>query len=91
MIKRFLHIVLAVFFLVSGMDASCRNGAKLYSIGSNAAWNSTLTWSLTATGPACGLIPQSDDTLIVNSPVILNDDFETCHVRPYRNKTRQGG
>lgn len=76
MIKRFLHIVLAVFFLVSGMDASCRNGAKLYSIGSNAAWNSTLTWSLTATGPACGLIPQSDDTLIVNSPVILNDDFE---------------
>ena len=52
-----------------------RGGMKLYSIGSNAAWNSQTTWSLTANGKSSEYVPQSNDTIIIDRGVIQNINF----------------
>lgn len=67
-----ITVVVAVCFVP---DSFGRNGVKLYSVVNNAAWTSASTWSLTANGPAAGLVPQNNDTLIINCTVLQNLDF----------------
>lgn len=67
-----MTVVVAVCFVP---DSFGRNGVKLYSVVNNAAWTSASTWSLTANGPAAGLVPQNNDTLIINCTVLQNLDF----------------
>jgi len=57
------------------LDSYGREGKKLYSIGSNSAWNSSGTWSLTSNGVSALLVPQSDDTLIIDRSVVQNVNF----------------
>jgi len=52
-----------------------RVGVKLFSIGNNVAWNSPGSWSLTLNGEVCTLVPQSTDTVVINSSVIQNVNF----------------
>lgn len=47
----------------------------MYSIGSNAVWNSSSSWSFSANGPVAGFIPQGNDTLVITGSVIQNVNF----------------
>jgi len=67
-----MTIVMAFYF---GPDSFGRNALKLYSIGSNSAWSSPTTWSLYENGVSSGLVPQSNDTIIVSRSVVQNIDF----------------
>ena len=75
---------LKVLFLLLGM-ALClvpgsfgRDGIKLYSRANNLAWNSAGTWSLTAHGAATQLIPQANDTIVIDCIIIKNVNFTFC-------------
>ncbi len=61
------------FYFVS--DSFGRDGLKLFSIGSSSAWSSVATWSLSENGPMAGLVPQNNDTVVINNTVIQNIDF----------------
>ncbi len=52
-----------------------RGGSKLYSIGINASWSSSLSWSFTLNGAASGFVPQSNDTVVVDRGVVLSNNF----------------
>lgn len=73
----FSKILFSIFiiFLVSISYSFSRGSAKLYSIGDNSPWNSSNSWSLTAGGTPAGLVPQSNDTIIIDRFVVLNSDF----------------
>ena len=67
-----ITIVVAVYFVP---DSFGRNGLKLYSVAKNAAWSSASTWSLSENGPSVGLVPQNNDTVVLNCTVVQNIDF----------------
>lgn len=69
------YITTLLLIIVLGAMVYGREGKKLYSIGNNVAWNNAGTWSEQAGGASAGLIPQGNDTLVVNTRVILNSDF----------------
>ncbi|MFZ4547081.1 MAG: T9SS type A sorting domain-containing protein [Bacteroidales bacterium] len=73
----FSKILISVFiaFFVSVSYSYSRVSEKLYSIGDNSPWNSASTWSRTADGIPCGLIPQNNDTVVIDRFVVLNTDF----------------
>ncbi len=73
----FSKILLSIFiaFFISTLQSFSRGSEKLYSIGNNSPWNTTSTWSLTSNGIPAGLIPQSNDTIVIESSVILNTNF----------------
>jgi hypothetical protein len=52
-----------------------RVATKLYSIGNNSAWNSSTSWSLSANGIAAGIVPQSNDTVIIDRIIVQNINF----------------
>jgi hypothetical protein len=66
-----ITVVVAVCFIP---DSFGRNGLKLYSIGNNSAWSSASTWSLSVNGKSAGLVPQNNDTVIIDRTVIQNLD-----------------
>jgi len=66
-----ITLVMAVCFIP---DSFGRNGLKLYSIGSNSAWSSASTWSLSVNGQSAGILPQNNDTVIIDRTVIQNLD-----------------
>jgi len=68
----FMAFAMVLFF---GPDSFGRGGLKLYSIGNNSAWNSPSSWSLNANGPASGLVPQNNDTVIIECAVVQNINF----------------
>jgi hypothetical protein len=68
----FMAIVMGFYFV---SDSFGRDGLKLYSIGNNSAWSSPATWSLSENGSATDLIPQNNDTVVINNTVIQNIDF----------------
>ncbi len=68
----FMAIVMGFYFV---SDSFGRDGMKLYSIGNNSAWSSYETWSLTENGSMAGIVPQNNDTVIINNTVIQNIDF----------------
>jgi len=70
-----LLLITAVIAVCFVPDSFGRNGLKLYSIGNNSAWSSSTTWSLSENGTSAGLVPQNNDTIIINSTVIQNTDF----------------
>ncbi len=65
-------MVVAVCFIPASFG---RNALKLYSIGNNSAWNSASTWSLSVNGQSAGIIPQNNDTVIIDRTVIQNLDL----------------
>jgi hypothetical protein len=66
-------IIVAMAIIISfGSYSFGRNGVKLFSIGNNLAWNNSTTWSLSSNGTSAGLIPQSNDTVIIECSVIQN-------------------
>lgn len=67
-----ITVVVAVCFVP---DSFGRDGFKLYSVVNNGAWTSASTWSLTLNGPAASLVPQNNDTLIINCTVLQNLNF----------------
>lgn len=69
-----IFIVLAMV-LFSFHSSYGRNGLKLYSITNNSPWNSPATWSFSAKGPASGILPESNDTVIIDCTVIQNVNF----------------
>jgi len=73
-ISKILFSVFIAFF-VSASQSYSRGSEKLYSIGEASPWNSANTWSRTANGSPSGLIPQNNDTLIIDRLVVLNTDF----------------
>ncbi|MFZ4707669.1 MAG: hypothetical protein ACOYMF_16835 [Bacteroidales bacterium] len=70
-------ILLIVFVCILSFvpDSFSRTGMKMYSIGNNAPWNSASSWSSSFNGVSTGLIPQSNDTLVIVSSVIQNVNF----------------
>ncbi len=52
-----------------------RSGLKLYSAGNNLAWNSPASWSLSVNGVPAGLVPQFNDTVIIDCIIIQNVNF----------------
>jgi trimeric autotransporter adhesin len=68
----FMAFAMILFF---GPDSFGREGVKLYSIGNNSAWNSSSSWSLSVNGPASDFIPQSNDTIIIDCPIVQNINF----------------
>lgn len=66
-----ITMVVAVCFIP---DSFGRNGLKLYSIGNNSAWSSASTWSLSVNGQPAGIVPQNNDTIIIDRTVIQNLD-----------------
>lgn len=66
-----ITLVVAVCFIP---DAFGRKGLKLYSIGNNSAWSSVSTWSFSVNGQSAGIIPQNNDTVIIDRIVIQNLD-----------------
>lgn len=70
-------ILLTVITVLSffGPDSFGRSALKLYSVGSSPVWNSPACWSLSVNGSAAGMIPQSNDTVIVNCMMVQNIDF----------------
>ncbi|MDO9254335.1 MAG: T9SS type A sorting domain-containing protein [Bacteroidales bacterium] len=66
-----ITMVVAVCFIP---DSFGRNGLKLYSIGNNSAWSSASTWSLSVNGQSAGIVPQNNDTVIIDRTVIQNLD-----------------
>lgn len=71
--KLILTALAAILYFVP--DSFGREGMKLYSIGNNLVWNSTATWSLSVNGEASGFVPQSNDTVFIECPVIQNISF----------------
>ncbi len=71
-IARFLTFT--ILFL-GGIVVFGRESKSLYSIGNNPIWNMPNSWSFTNGGESCGLIPQSNDTIIINTSVLLNSNF----------------
>jgi hypothetical protein len=69
------HIAFLIQLVLVGLFVSGRESTKLYSIGNNLAWNQPFSWSLTPNGSACGLIPQSNDSLVISNSIVLNADF----------------
>ena len=67
-----ITVVMAFYFVPVSFG---RDGLKLYSIGNNSAWSSSTTWSLSQNGTSAGLVPQNNDTLIINNTVVQNIDF----------------
>jgi hypothetical protein len=67
-----ITLVVAVCFIPASFG---RNALKLYSIGNNSAWNSASTWSLSVNGQSAGIIPQNNDTVIIDRTVIQNLDL----------------
>jgi len=67
-----ITLVIAFYF---GPDSFGRDGVKLYSIGNNSAWSLPTTWSLSSNGASAGLVPQNNDTVVINCSVIQNVDF----------------
>lgn len=67
-----ITVVVAFYFVPVSYG---RDGMKLYSIGTNAAWSVSTSWSLTPNGTFAGLVPQDNDTIIINNTVIQNIDF----------------
>lgn len=65
----FMAIVIGFYFVSDSF------GRKVYSIGNNSAWSSVATWSLSVNGPMAGLVPQNNDTVVINNTVIQNVDF----------------
>jgi hypothetical protein len=66
-----ITVVVAVCYIP---DSFGRNGLKLYSIGNNSAWSSVSTWSLSANGQSAGIVPQNNDTVVIDRTVIQNLD-----------------
>lgn len=56
-------------------DSFGREALKLYSIGSSQAWSSSSAWSLTANGAPAGIVPQSNDYIVIDRAVIQNVNF----------------
>lgn len=69
------YFLILFTLMVSGSSVFARDGMKLYSIGHNTAWTSPASWSLSANGQPSVFIPQYNDTLIINSQLVLNTDF----------------
>jgi len=69
------HILLLLQLICLGLFVTGRESAKLYSIGNNSAWNQSSSWSLTENGPVSGLVPQANDSIIIGTSVVLNNDF----------------
>jgi hypothetical protein len=69
------HIFFLLQLVCLGLFVTGRESAKLYSIGNNSFWNQSSAWSLTENGPVSGLIPQANDSIVINTTVILNIDF----------------
>jgi len=72
---KYLTFLLLTASLILSLPGMSRDGIKLYSISNNLPWNSTQTWSTTNGGNPSGLLPQSNDTIVVNKTIILNVDF----------------
>ena len=69
-------ILLGIFLLVIILpDANAREGRKLFSIGDNPLWNSKRAWSLSIDGKASGLVPQGNDTLVIDRTISQNVNF----------------
>jgi hypothetical protein len=75
MLSHVKHIAFLIQLVLVGLFVSGRESTKLYSIGNNLPWNQPNTWSLSQNGPACGFIPQSNDSLVISNSVVLNTDF----------------
>ncbi|MBK7173121.1 MAG: T9SS type A sorting domain-containing protein [Bacteroidales bacterium] len=74
--KRFLlNSALLSLILLTGVMVYGREGKKLFSIGNNVAWTNTGSWSNEPGGMSAGVTPQGNDTLIINTRIILNNDF----------------
>ena len=71
---KLIIIASAVIFCIVP-DSFGRGGSKLYSVGNGTIWNSSTSWSLTSNGSASGLVPQGNDTLIIDRIVTLNNNF----------------
>jgi hypothetical protein len=67
-------MAIAMVFLVVSVSFG-RGGVKLYSIGNNSAWTSAGTWSLSSTGSSAGMVPQCNDTIVIQGTVVQNIDF----------------
>lgn len=67
-------LILCLLLLLNLVGYS-REATTLYSIQNNSPWNSSLSWSKTINGTTSGLVPQSNDTIIVSKSIILNLDF----------------
>ena len=73
-LAKLLYIAAAIVFCFVP-DSFGRGGLKLYSIGNNGAWGSSTTWSLAANGTISGLVPESNDTIVIDRAVVQNVDF----------------
>lgn len=71
--KLMLAMVVVTFCFVN--ESFGRQATTLYSIGNNSAWNSPASWSLSTNGPVAGIVPQSNDTVIINCSLIQNVNF----------------
>lgn len=67
-----ITVVMAICFVPQSYG---RNGLKLYSVLNNSAWSSSSTWSLSEDGLSAGLVPQNNDTVVINCTVVQNLDF----------------
>jgi hypothetical protein len=72
-----IKMILMTVVMVSLMGSYSfgRGGVKLYSIGANSAWNSATSWSYTSNGLAAGIVPQANDSIIIETTVIQNVNF----------------
>jgi hypothetical protein len=68
-------LFLLAAMLFAGRVVFAREGTVLYSIGNNSPWNQVSSWSLNAAGVSCGLTPQANDTVIINTAILLNTNF----------------
>jgi hypothetical protein len=69
-----LFIIICALFLVSQSSFS-RSSLSLYSTGNNVNWSNPSSWSFTAGGQSCMLIPQSNDSVFITSDISLDMDF----------------
>jgi hypothetical protein len=68
--------IIIFFLLVLAFQVSfARSAQNLYSIGNNVNWNDPSSWSAIFGGQSCGLIPQNNDSIFINSNINLNIDF----------------
>jgi len=70
-----LSVLIWAAIVMALPQAFGRQGLKLFSIGNNSAWNSASSWSLASNGTSAGLVPQSNDTIIISNTTILNVNF----------------
>lgn len=69
-------ILIAVAMMFSFTpDSFGRDALKLYSIGNNQAWSSSTAWSLSVNGTSAGIVPQSNDYVVIDRAVIQNVNF----------------